>query len=68
MYIFSNFRSIYKCQCGALVESQTGDPEDHGSRRSVLFSFLQRWCVKRKITFVLFFREALRHICVTAGA
>jgi hypothetical protein len=33
-----------------------------------LISFLQAWCVERNITLVRFFREALRHICVTAGA
>jgi hypothetical protein len=64
MYIFSKFSTKDKCQCGALVESQAGDPED----QPVLFSFLQTWRVKRKITLVLFFREALRHICVTAVA
>jgi hypothetical protein len=30
----------------------------------VLFIFLEAWRVKRKITFMLFLRGALRHICV----
>jgi hypothetical protein len=34
----------------------------------VLLKFLQAWRVERKITFVRFYRDALRHICVTAGA
>ncbi len=35
---------------------------------SVLFNFLQALRFKRNITLGLFFREALRHICVPAGA
>jgi hypothetical protein len=34
----------------------------------VLFSLLKAWQVKRKITLVAIFWEALRHICVTSGA
>jgi hypothetical protein len=34
----------------------------------VLMIFLQARRIKRKITLVRFFREALRYICVTAGA
>jgi hypothetical protein len=68
LYKFSKFNSRYKCQCGALVESQAGKPEYIGSSYPVFFNFLQAWRVKRKITFVLYFQEALRHICVTAEA
>jgi hypothetical protein len=32
---------------------------------TVLFIFLEAWRVKRKITFMWFFRGALRHTCVT---
>jgi hypothetical protein len=35
---------------------------------TVMFRFLKAWCVKRKITFVRFFQDASRYICVTAGA
>ncbi len=46
-----------------LVEYQVGDPpEVFGSSILVLFSFLQEWRVKRKITFVLFFEKALRQM------
>ncbi len=58
VHLFKIYLEV-KGQCGALVESQVGDPEDIGSRPT---------SVKRKIMLVLFFREALRHICVTAGA
>jgi hypothetical protein len=34
----------------------------------VFINFLQAWRLKRKIMFVRFFPEALRHICVTAEA
>ncbi len=56
---------IFKCECGAMEEYQVGVPEGNGS---ILFSFLQAGRVKCKITLVRFFWEALRHICVTAGA
>ena len=68
MYMFLKFSSKCKYQCGALVESQVGDPEDNGSSQPCVINFLQARRVKRKITLVLFFREALRHICVTAEA
>jgi hypothetical protein len=51
-----------------MVESQAGNQRVLVQANPVFFNFLQAWRVKRKITFVLFFREALRHICVTAVA
>jgi hypothetical protein len=68
MYILPYFGFLCKCKCGALVEYQVGDPEAPGSTPACVGYFLQAWRVKRKITLVPFFREALRHICVTAGA
>jgi hypothetical protein len=56
------------CECGPVEEYQAGTPEERGSNPACVICFLQALRVKRKITLVRFFREALRHICVTAGA
>ncbi len=55
MSSFSKLSFTYKCQCGALVEFQDGDPEDIGSSPACVFNFLQSWRVKCKITLVPFF-------------
>jgi hypothetical protein len=55
------------CECGAVEEYQAGNPEERGLSPACVICFLQALRVKRKITLVRFFREALRHICVTAG-
>ncbi len=54
--------------CGAVEEYQAGNPEERGLSPTCPICFLQALRVKRKITLVQFFWEALRHICVTAGA
>jgi hypothetical protein len=56
------------CECGAVEEYQAGNPEERGLSPACVICFLQALHVKRKITLVRFFREALRHICVMAGA
>ncbi len=40
IYIYFKFCFLYKWKCGAVVESQTGNPEIAGSSPPVLFSFL----------------------------
>jgi hypothetical protein len=43
-------------------------PEGIGSSPACVVKFPQAWRVKLKITCVRFYRDALRHICVTARA
>jgi hypothetical protein len=42
-------------------------PRGHRFEPKGVVCFLQALRVKRKITLVRLFQEALRHICVTAG-
>ncbi len=65
---FLKLAPYFKCECGTLEEYQAGNPEERGSSPSCAICFLQALRVKSKITLAGCFREALRHICVTAGA
>jgi hypothetical protein len=68
IYMYFKYCSIYKCNCGALAETRTDSPEIAESRPICVVWFSQGIAYQPEDYACGVFWEALRHICVTAGA